>query len=95
MKIDDILAKHPWPWRIDSDDHAAAICDSNGHHVISHDNPYGQPFEALKALLELVKARVHRITAIRTHSERCWQWHLECAQAKVEELLTQAKETRP
>jgi len=76
VKIDAVLARHPWPWR-SYGGNAWAWLDAKGFAVPM----LSQTTEA--ALLELVAAHVARSTTQATHSEECWRWHHGCAVAMV------------
>jgi len=82
MKIDNVLAMHPWPWRLDRDDHVWGIRDSNNEIVMGDEYSYAYG-DVPDAIVELVASHVNRTTTQRTHSPGCWQWHLECAVSKI------------
>lgn len=88
MKIDAVLARHPWPWRpihyTDSsgNERVMQVQDSVGYCVFEDTvTP-----DVLDAILELVAAHVARSTTQATHSEECWRWHHGCAVARIEAL---------
>lgn len=76
MKIDEVLARHPWPWR-SCGGNAWAWLDGKGFAVPMLSNLT----EA--ALLELVEAHVARTAEQPTHSAYCWEWHIDCAVAMI------------
>jgi hypothetical protein len=44
--------------------------------------------QELREEIERIEQRnMFRNTAVRTHSEECWQWHIECAVQKIKELM--------
>jgi len=83
MKIDNVLARHPWPWSFYMQEPALqwSFMDADSHYVNWDSN--GMLGEIRDAILELIEAHVNRTTTQRTHSATCWQWHLECAVSKI------------
>lgn len=96
MKIDAVLARHPWPWRVVRKQKAMQIYTPPWWQV--HDDKGGCVFddgscggevvyscdaETRDAIIELVAAHVARSTTQATHSEECWRWHHGCAVAMV------------
>jgi hypothetical protein len=83
MKIDAVLARHPWPWRdvyiVKNEEWV--IYDDNNRLVLivcgTSEEQQGPMF------LDLVAAHVARSQAQATHSEECWRWHHGCAVAMV------------
>lgn len=100
MKIDAVLARHPWPWIVNHSsppwrDEWVVRC-ANGLWVFD-DGSEGEGIGATvaddvrDAIIELVAAHVARSTTQATHSEECWRWHHGCAVARIE---AQSKEDK-
>jgi len=83
MKINNMLAEHPWPWRMHIRDGVPewSFWDANDNYMDW--SAEGIDDELRDAILELIEAHVNRTTTQRTHSATCWQWHLECAVSKI------------
>ena len=99
MKIDAVLVRHPWPWRVvyGSCDGWWEVRNAKNETVFDDGSAAGESDEECDdytrdAILELVEAHVARTATQATHSEECWRWHLDCAVLRIESM--QHKETK-
>lgn len=80
MKIDEVLARHPWPWTKKKVLWGCLIVDARGDYYMDSSAMFE---DACDAFLELVAAHVARTATQATHSAYCWEWHIDCAVAMI------------